>query len=49
VDPGGLIDGDGLYTLVLTTASTKAVSYPSREASTNRPELIVEVGTAATP
>jgi hypothetical protein len=37
------INGDGTYALVLMSSSTKPVSYPSREADTNRPELIVTV------
>jgi hypothetical protein len=37
------INGDGAYALVLMSTSTKPVSYPSREADANRPELIVTV------
>jgi hypothetical protein len=42
VDVTSLITGDGLFSLAMTTSSTKAVSYPSDEASTNRPKLVVE-------
>jgi hypothetical protein len=42
VDVTSYITGDGVYALALTTASTKVVSYPSREADTNRPELVIE-------
>jgi hypothetical protein len=42
VDLTSYITGDGTYSLALTTTSTKAVSYPSREATSNRPELVIE-------
>jgi hypothetical protein len=42
VDVTSYITGDGTYSLALTTTSTKAVSYPSREAASNRPELVIE-------
>jgi hypothetical protein len=43
VDVTGYITGDGVFTLALTTTSTKAVSYPSREASANFPQLVLEL------
>ncbi len=43
VDVTGHITGDGLFTLAMTTTSTKAVSYPSREASANFPQLVLEL------
>jgi hypothetical protein len=46
VDVTGYVTGDGAHSLALTTSSTKVISYPSREAASNRPELIVEVGPA---
>jgi hypothetical protein len=35
------ITGDGLFSLAVTTTSTKAISYPSREAGSNRPQLVL--------
>jgi hypothetical protein len=46
VDITSLITGDGIFSLAMTTTSTKAVSYPSDEANSNRPQLIVEAGQA---
>jgi hypothetical protein len=46
VDVTGYITGDGTYSFALTTTSTKAVSYPSREAGSNRPELVIELAPA---
>jgi hypothetical protein len=43
VDVTGYITGSGGYTLALVTSSTKAVGYPSREAATNAPQLVLEV------
>jgi hypothetical protein len=43
VNLADFITGDGTYALVMITSSNKAVSYPSREASSNQPQLIVTV------
>jgi hypothetical protein len=43
VELADFIAGDGTYSLVLVTSSTKAVSYPSSEANSNQPQLIVTV------
>jgi hypothetical protein len=42
IDVTGYVTGDGLYSFALTTTSTKAVSYPGREAGSNRPDLVIE-------
>jgi hypothetical protein len=41
VDVSSYITGDGAYTLALLTSSDKPVSYPSREAATNKPQLVL--------
>jgi hypothetical protein len=46
VDVTGYVTGEGAYAFALTTTSTKAVSYPSREADSNRPELVLELAPA---
>jgi hypothetical protein len=43
VDITSLITGNGTYSVAVTTPSTTAISYGSRE-SANRPELVVTVG-----
>jgi hypothetical protein len=49
VDVTSLITGDGVYNVVLTSASGTALSLSSREAAaTNRPQLVVEVQTVPT-
>jgi hypothetical protein len=47
VDVTSLISGDGSYSLALVSSNAKAVSYPSDESSTNRPQLVVETGAGA--
>ena len=37
-----LINGDGTYSLALTTTHTTAISFSSREAGANAPQLIIE-------
>jgi chitodextrinase len=38
------ITGDGTYSLGVQTTSTSAMSFPSKEAATNKPQLILEFG-----
>ena len=49
VDVTSLVDGNGVYDLAVTTASTVTLNFNSRNAISNRPQLIVEttVGAAA--
>ena len=48
VDVTSLVQGNGVYDLAVTTASTVTLNFNSRNAASNRPQLIVEtrVGTA---
>ena len=39
-----LITGDGTYSIALTTPHTTAISFASREAGANAPQLIIETG-----
>jgi hypothetical protein len=39
-----LVTGNGTYNIVLTTASSTAVSLASRESGANAPQLIIETG-----
>lgn len=47
VDVTSLITGNGVYDLALTTTSGTVMNFSSRDASSNRPELVIE--TSATP
>src|SRR3712207_8173969 len=47
VDLSSLIQGDGTYNLAMVSTTDKAVSYPSREASANHPQLVLEFGPAS--
>jgi chitodextrinase len=42
VDVTSLIDGNGVYDLALTTSSTATLNFNSRNAGSNRPQLVVE-------
>jgi uncharacterized protein YcfL len=42
VDVTSLINGNGVFDLVLTTSSTATLNFNSRDASSNQPQLIVE-------
>jgi hypothetical protein len=44
VDVTLLINGDGTYSLALTTPHTTAISFASRETGANAPQLIIETG-----
>jgi hypothetical protein len=46
VDVTSYVTGEGTFAFALTTGSTKVVSYPSREAGSNRPELVLELAAA---
>jgi chitodextrinase len=41
------ITGDGTFSLGLQTTSTSAMSFPSKEATTNKPQLLLEFGPIA--
>lgn len=47
VDVTSLITGNGVYDLALTTTSSTVMNFSSRDASSNRPQLVIE--TSATP
>jgi hypothetical protein len=47
MDVTSYINHDGIFSLALLTSSTKAVSYPSREAGSNVPQLVLTLGPAA--
>lgn len=47
-DVTSLVKGNGLVSFALDTASSTSKSLPSREASTNKPELVLETATAPT-
>ncbi len=40
-DVTSLVSGNGTYSFNLTSASSDGVDFNSREAATNRPELVV--------
>jgi hypothetical protein len=42
VDITVLINGDGTYSLALTTPHTTAISFASRESGANAPQLVIE-------
>jgi hypothetical protein len=44
-DVTSLISGDGTYSFALDTTSSTSKSLPTRESSTNQPQLVVETGT----
>jgi uncharacterized protein YcfL len=46
VDVTSLVSGDGVYDLALTTTSTATLNFNSRDASGNRPQLIIETTAA---
>ena len=41
------ITGDGIYSLGVRTTSTSAMSFPSKEATANKPQLLLEFGPIA--
>ena len=43
------ITGDGIYSFMITSTSSDAVFYKSGEASSNRPELVITLGSGPTP
>lgn len=47
LDVTSLIQGNGVYDLAVTTTSSTTINFSSRDASSNRPELVIE--TSATP
>ena len=47
VDVSSLINGNGTYDLALTTTSTSSMSFNSRDASTNQPQLVIETTAGA--
>src|SRR5215207_3781777 len=50
VDVTSLITGNGVYDLALTTSSSTIMNFSSRDASSNRPELVIETsGIPVTP
>ena len=50
VDVTSLITGNGVYDLALATTSSTIINFSSRDASSNRPELVIETsGTPVTP
>ena len=46
VDVTSLITGNGVYDMVLTTTSGATLNFNSRDAGSNRPQLVVETTTA---
>jgi hypothetical protein len=44
IDVTGYITGNGTYNLALTTPSSTAISFASRESAANAPQLIIETG-----
>jgi hypothetical protein len=48
-DVTGAVSGDGSYTFALVAESVDGVDYRSRQASSNRPELVVETNGGAPP
>ena len=48
IDVTSLVAGDGSVNLALVGPAGAAVAYPSREASTNRPQLVVETVSSTT-
>ncbi len=44
VDVTSYINDEGTYSLAMVSSIAKAVSYPSSEAGSNRPELVLELG-----
>ena len=49
LDVTSFVIGEGTYSFAVTTPGSTAVSFQSREASSNRPQLLVDLGSAATP
>ncbi|MEA2427918.1 MAG: acid phosphatase type 7 [Thermoleophilaceae bacterium] len=49
LDVTQLVKGNGSVSFGLGTASPTAISWPSREATANRPQLVVETGTTPPP
>ena len=49
LDISSYITGDGTYNLGILTSSSSAMSFPSREAGTNIPQLILEMGSQNNP
>jgi hypothetical protein len=47
-DVTSLVTGNGLVSFALDTTSSTSKSLPSREASTNQPQLVLESGTSST-
>ncbi len=48
LDITSYISGDGTYNLGILTSSSSAMSFPSREANSNNPQLVLEFGTINT-
>ena len=50
VDVTSLIGGNGIYDLALTTTSSTAMNFSSRDATSNQPQLVIETsGSPVTP
>jgi hypothetical protein len=49
VNVTSLITGNGVYDLALTTTSSSTMNFNSRDASSNRPQLIIQTTTGAVP
>jgi hypothetical protein len=47
VDVSSFITGNGVYDLALTTTSSSSISFNSRDATTNQPQLIIDTTTGA--
>jgi calcineurin-like phosphoesterase family protein/fibronectin type III domain protein len=49
VNVTSLVNGNGVYDLVLTTSSGSNMNFNSRDASNNRPQLVIQTTSAAVP
>jgi hypothetical protein len=47
VNVTSLITGNGIYDLALTTSSTAALNFNSRDAGSNQPQLVIQTSTSA--
>ena len=49
VNVTSLVNGNGVYDLILTTTSSSNMNFNSRDASGNRPQLVIQTSTTAPP
>jgi RHS repeat-associated protein/CSLREA domain-containing protein len=49
VDVTSFVTGDGTYSVRVSSTSSNGADYSSKEAATNRPQLVITLGATATP